>query len=174
MNQRDTVRAALDRDNQRDVTPLRSPGGRRQRHRKDEEDACIYCATPIVDDHLLRMACPALLGQPLPTHARSGMVVAPVVLDICSHCGEVAGQSAHGHTPPAPDWHWERVEYVPLGVSANRQGWRARLANVLSLLELAIEVADDKGQHPANTGAALMNVMDALAEVRSIIDGNDR
>lgn len=35
-----------------------------------------------------------------------------VTLDVCSHCGEIAGGSAHGHTV-TPDWRWEKVDYVP-------------------------------------------------------------
>lgn len=35
-----------------------------------------------------------------------------LTLEVCSHCGGIAGASAHGHTD-APDWRWKRVEYVP-------------------------------------------------------------
>lgn len=40
------------------------------------------------------------------------MAARNVTHDVCSHCGEIAGASAHGHTG-GPDWRWERVEYVP-------------------------------------------------------------
>lgn len=35
-----------------------------------------------------------------------------VELDVCSHCGAIAGAGTHGHSD-APGWRWERVEYVP-------------------------------------------------------------
>lgn len=76
-SQRDIVRQSLDRDMQKDVTPRRPPGDRRTHHRAgDVLDAeghsgqCVYCGHVMLDLKAeLRMACPALLGDPLPTHA---------------------------------------------------------------------------------------------------------
>lgn len=50
-------------------------------------------------------------------HGRA-VIARSLKLEVCSRCGEPAGASAHGHTD-APDWHWERLEYVP---AAQHQG----------------------------------------------------
>src|SRR4051794_29968353 len=34
-----------------------------------------------------------------------------LTIEVCSLCGEMAGQSAHGHS--GQKWHWQQVEYVP-------------------------------------------------------------
>lgn len=35
-----------------------------------------------------------------------------ITLEVCSHCGEIAGQGAHGHFE-AVDWRWLKIEYFP-------------------------------------------------------------
>jgi hypothetical protein len=34
-----------------------------------------------------------------------------LTIEVCSLCGEMAGQSAHGHS--GQKWHWQQVEYIP-------------------------------------------------------------
>ena len=50
----------------------------------------------------------------------------PVTLEVCSHCGEIAGASAHGHAD-APGWDWLHVEYVPAEVLANARLYGEKL-----------------------------------------------
>lgn len=132
-SQRDIVRQSLDRDKQKDVTPRRPPGDRRTHHRAgDVLDAeghsgqCVYCGHVMLDLKAeLRMACPALLGDPLPTHA------------------------------------------VRVGV--DRQGWRARLANVERLLsEIELHGGVEHVRDIRTDGAVRLRA--ALVEVRSMID----
>lgn len=42
----------------------------------------------------------------------------PLTVEVCSACGAMAGQGAHGHGDDRA-WEWRRVEYVPL-VEAER------------------------------------------------------
>jgi hypothetical protein len=59
---------------------------------------------------------------------------------------------------PPPDGH------LAFGVSPNRQGWRARLANVERLLAASLD-----SKTPRQTAET---VADALAEIRAMIDGD--
>jgi hypothetical protein len=59
---------------------------------------------------------------------------------------------------PPPDGH------LAFGVSPNREGWRARLANVERLLAASLDSKTPR--------QAAETVADALAEVRAMIDGD--
>lgn len=105
-----------------DVFPVRPPGDRRRQHRlADALDSgmsvCVYCGKDLKKAEDLRMACPALLGAPLPTHS--------------------------------------------MRITPERAGLRARLANVERVLS-NIERNELTGYQP---------LWDAIAEVRSMIDG---
>jgi hypothetical protein len=52
-------------------------------------------------------------GKTLRTRVGVADIARNVTHDVCSHCGEIAGMGAHGHSD-APDWRWLRVEYVPV------------------------------------------------------------
>lgn len=56
-----------------------------------------------------------------------------------------------------------------IGVSLNRQGWRARLVNVEFMLRTSAEWFERGGDHGHAQGRACLD--DALATVRSMIDG---
>lgn len=58
----------------------------------------------------------ALAREALDPHPPRGVVSTDArtwTLEVCSHCGALAGSSAHGHAD-APDWRWEQVAVVPM------------------------------------------------------------
>jgi hypothetical protein len=75
------------------------------------------------------------------------LALRPLTLEICSHCGALAGQAAHGHSD-APKWYWRRVLYVPAAseghVCYTHEGeWvgcPAELCEAEALLELLKQV----------------------------------
>jgi hypothetical protein len=81
------------------------------------------------------------------------------------------GQRADEQWPPAQT-RQEFLEQVKAGnVSPNRQGWRARLANVERMLTVADRwfTAETLTDYRVERGRGCLD--DALAEVRAMIDG---
>lgn len=79
-----------------------------------------------------------------------------LTVEVCSHCGAVAGPSSHGHTD-APDWRWKRMEYV----SADQF---AEIIETLRATRLLAEQWKRSSDHDTRImGADLVQILDGDA-----------
>lgn len=104
------------------------------------------------------MATPDEVRRSLLTgdHGRDGVARRRVAdQDYCLVHGQVPVVDTAGHV---------------VGVSPDRQGWRARLANVERLL-LEVDLGFTPGVSAPTWNRATAALIEAVAEVRSIIDG---